>query len=480
MKQRKRTKIVCTIGPSSNDLVILKKMIQAGMNVARLNFSHGEHKNHAELIQLIRRASEETNEPIAILQDLQGPKVRVGELPNDGIALETGKLVVFSTEKNVSLPKIGLTYDALHNDVQPGDRLLLDDGLLEVKIVSVAGLDIQCEVMTGGTLFSHKGLNLPTATLGIPAITEKDKKDMRFGILQGVDLVALSFVRNAQEIRDLRCLIESFEEESVEKSKYHSSIQIIAKIEKHEAVKNIDEIIEAADGIMIARGDLGIEMPAEEVPLIQKVVIDKCRKKAKPVIVATQMLDSMIRNPRPTRAEVSDVANAVIDHTDAVMLSGESATGKFPVETVETMSRIIHETEESRFDDVTTAGQFNHEDAGLAISELANFLARDIKAKLILVASISDRAGQIVSCYRPERPIFVPTLDDRGLRQSNLSWGVQPFMLPKCSTTEELIDHSIGFFKKTKWVKSGDKIIVVAGESADISSKVNSIEIREV
>lgn len=448
--------------------------------MARLNFSHGKHENHAEMIQAIRRVSEETNEPIAILQDLQGPKIRVGELPATGVVLKTGESVVFSTKKNAVLPKIGLTYGALHNDVQPGDRLLLDDGLLEVKVVSVVGLDIQCEVVTGGILFSHKGLNLPTATLSIPAITEKDKEDLRFGVLHGVDWVALSFVRNAQEIRDLRGLIESFEKEFIEKSKYHSPIQIIAKIEKHEAVKNIDEIIEAADGIMIARGDLGIEMPAEEVPLIQKVVIDKCRKKAKPVIVATQMLDSMIRNPRPTRAEVSDVANAVIDHTDAVMLSGESATGKFPVETVETMSRIIHETEKSHFDDVTTSDQFRYEDSGSALSDIANFLTHDNKAKLILIASIFSGAGRIVSCYRPERPIFAPAPDDRVLRQLNLSWGIQPFMLPKCSSTEELIDQSVSFLKKTKWIKSGDKIIVIASEPTDISGKINSVEIREV
>ncbi|MFH1047762.1 MAG: pyruvate kinase [Patescibacteria group bacterium] len=481
MRQKKRTKIVCTIGPASWNKETIKKMVDEGMNVARLNFSHGAHEEHAEMIRMIREVADETGEPIAILQDLQGPKIRVGSLPKEGIELVSGKKIVFSTEENVELPKIGLTYRGLHDDVKPGDRMLLDDGLMDVKILSVVGRDIECEVVTGGKLTSSKGLNLPTATLSIPAITEKDREDLKFGVAQKVDWVALSFVRNAKEIYDLRYMIKDLEKglES-EDDKYGPPIRIVAKIEKHEAVRNIDEIIEATDGIMVARGDLGIEMPAEEVPLIQKGIIDKCREKAKPVIVATQMLDSMMRNPRPTRAEVSDVANAVIDHTDAVMLSGESASGKYPVESVETMTRVITETEKSRFDDVAVTGQFTNEDTERALSEVANLLARNVGAKLILAASISGDTGRVVSRYRPEMPILVAVSEERVLRQLNLSWGVRTFLLPRCGSVEELVDRSVGQLKKMHWAKSGDKIIVVAGEPVGVSGGINLVEIREV
>jgi pyruvate kinase len=479
MKQKKRTKIVCTIGPSSGDLNVLKKMMKAGMNVARFNFSHGVYEKHAEMIKNLRQAAEETGEPVAILQDLQGPKIRVGELPDSGVILEQGTHIVLSTEERVELPKIGLTYQNLHNDVRPGARLLLDDGLIEMKVISILGKDITCEVVTGGVLYSHKGLNLPTVSLSIPAITAKDQEDLRFGVAQDVDWVALSFVRTAKEIYDLRELIKKLEEDLGGQNESRAPIRVVAKIEKHEAIKNIDEIIEAADGIMIARGDLGIEMPAEEVPILQKVIIDKCREKAKPVIVATQMLDSMVRNPRPTRAEVSDVANAVIDHADAVMLSAESATGKYPVETVETMSRIIHETEKSRFDDVAMVDQPVHAEVNEAILEVANFLARGIDAKLILVASFSAEDARLVSRYRPEMPILVAASEARVLRQLNLCWGVRAFLLLGCAA-EELIDRSVNFLKKNKWVKTGDKIIVVAGEFIAPKKGKSFVEVKEI
>src|SRR3989339_368436 len=350
MRQKKHTKIICTIGPSSMDPEMISKMVRAGMNVARLNFSHGSHSDHANLISSIRRMAEETQEPIAIIQDLQGPKVRVGDLPEGGVTLDLGKQVVLTTDPDHGADRIGVTYGGLHGDVQLGDRLLLDDGLMDIRVTGVSGRDIACQVVTGGVLTSHKGINLPTATLSIPAITDKDRDDIAFGVAQEVDWVALSFVRNAKEIYDLRYMIKELERKGGKASSDDPSVRIIAKIEKHEAIKNIAEIIEAADGIMIARGDLGIEMPAEEVPLIQKRIIDLCLEAAKSVIVATQMLDSMIRNPRPTRAEVSDVANAVIDHTDAVMLSGETASGKYPLEAVQTMARVAVEVEKSRSD----------------------------------------------------------------------------------------------------------------------------------
>lgn len=480
MRNFKRTKIVCTIGPASNTKETLLAMVKAGMNVARLNFSHGTYEDHARLISLVREVAAEAGEPIAILQDLQGPKVRVGELPPEGVMLDPGKEIVISTEDDPALPKIGTTYKGLHADVKPGDRLLLDDGILDVKVTRVENRDIHCLVVNGGRLTSHKGINLPTATLSIPAITEKDERDVRFGVEQGVDWVALSFVRNAKEIYDLRYLIKEHETTLGPDRQYEADIHLIAKVEKHEAVKNIQEIVEAADGVMVARGDLGIEMPAEEVPLIQKRIIDLCRAKAKPVIVATQMLDSMMRNPRPTRAEVSDVANAVIDHTDAVMLSGESASGKFPVETVATMATIIRETEASVYDDVKQeAGHFGTTTEE-AISEVGSILASGVKAKLILVASMSGDTGRLVSRYRPGIPVFVAADSERVIRQMNLSWGVIPFHLPRCRIVEELIDRSVGYLKQGKYVKQADKIVVIAGEPVGVSGGVNLVELREI
>ena len=481
MRNLKRTKIVCTIGPASSDKETLRQMVKAGMNVARLNFSHGTYEDHAKMIGLIREIAEESGEPIAILQDLQGPKVRVGELPPEGVMLENGKEIVISTDPQAALPKIGTTYEGLHGDVKVGDRLLLDDGLLDVRVTQVVGRDIHCQVVNGGKLTSHKGINLPTATLNIPAITEKDAADVRFGVEQGVDWVALSFVRNAKEIYDLRYLIKEHEATLGPERQYDMPVRLVAKIEKHEAVRNIEEIIEAADGIMVARGDLGIEMPAQEVPLIQKRIIDLCREKAKAVIVATQMLDSMIRNPRPTRAEVSDVANAVIDHTDAVMLSGESASGKFPVEAVTMMATIIKETEASHYDDVqlTCGGNFGATTEE-SVSEIGAILASGAKAKLILVASMSGDTGRLVSRYRPVLPVFVATDSHRVQRQMNLSWGVVPFILPRCRIVEELIDRSVGFLKKEKFVKSADKIVVIAGSPVGQSGGVNLVELRDI
>ncbi|MFH2063118.1 MAG: pyruvate kinase [bacterium] len=480
MRQKKHTKIICTIGPSSSDPGMLSKMVRAGMNVARLNFSHGTYEDHAAMIAAIRKISEETGEPIAIVQDLQGPKIRVGDLPKDGIRLELGSEIVLTTDADPGSGRIGVTYGGLHGDVKPGDKLLLDDGLMDVKVIGVSGHDITCQVTTGGVLTSHKGINLPTASLSIPAITDKDRQDVAFGVSQGVDWVALSFVREAKEIYDLRYQIKELERESGRPSGVFPPIRIIAKIEKHEAVRNIAEIIEAADGIMVARGDLGIEMPAEEVPLIQKRIIDLCLDAAKPVIVATQMLDSMIRNPRPTRAEVSDVANAVIDHTDAVMLSGESASGKYPLESVETMSRIVSETEDSEYDDMDEEPSETNRDIDCAVSEMANLLARNIGAKLILAASLSGDTGRIVSRYRPPMPIVVAVPNDRVRNQMNLSWGVKPFLLPHCDTVEELVDRSLGYLKKEKLARTGDKIIVVAGEPVGVPGNINLVEIRTV
>lgn len=476
----KQTKIVCTVGPASADDEILKQMIKAGMNVARLNFSHGTHEYHTGNIERIRRVSEELGHPIAILQDLQGPKIRVGVLPDEGVKLESGEEVTFTADENdFEKKKFMITYPMLAQDVKPGERILIDDGLLSAEVVRVEGKNVICVVVDGGILTSKKGVNFPDSSLTISAMSDKDREDVVFGVSIGVDWIALSFVRSAKEILDLRYLIKSEEVKQFGKES-EQPIKIIAKIEKREAVDNIQEILEVVDGIMVARGDLGVEMPAEEVPLIQKKLIERCLKSSKPVIVATQMLDSMIRNPRPTRAEVSDIANAVIDHTDAVMLSGETANGKFPIESVKTMAKVVHQTEVSKYDFLPLKQDIMGENTEEAVAEVANILARRIKARLILVASLTGDAGKIVSRHRTELPIYVSTTTDRVMRQMNLSWGVIPFVLPECSTVEELIERSVAELKARHAVKEDEKIIVVTGEPVGHTGGVNLVEIRDV
>jgi pyruvate kinase len=479
MEMLKRTKLVCTIGPASGSPEMFEELVKAGLNVARLNFSHGKHEAHAGMIAMIRSVSEKLGEPVAILQDLQGPKVRCGDLPEEGIQLEPGATVVFTTEDAPALPKIGLTHKGMHTDVKAGDRLLIDDGLLDVLVKSVEGRDIVCEVVTGGKLTSHKGINLPTATLSIPAITEKDKEDLRFGVEQRVDFVALSFVREAREIRELRELIKAREAELGEAWQQMPPIRIVAKIEKHEAIRNIDEIIAEVDAIMIARGDLGIETPPEHVPVVQKTIIAKCLAAAKPVIVATQMMDSMIRNPRPTRAEVSDVANAVMDHTDAIMLSGESATGKYPLETVQMMTKIAADTERSLWDDLASEASAKHDfNTAEAVTETAVVLARDVGAKAILVASSTGNAGRLTSRYRPELPIFVGVHHERVMRQMSLSWGVRPFVLPEVASNDALIEAGMRTVRMSGLVRTGDRIVVVTGAVIGKTGGTNRAEVR--
>jgi pyruvate kinase len=476
----KQTKIVCTLGPASAEEDVLRQLVKSGMNVARLNFSHGSHEYHSERMKMIRTISEEEGHPIAILQDLQGPKIRVGILPDEGVQLERGDEVTFTANENdFEKKRFMITYPMLAQDVKPGERILLDDGLLSAKILRIEGEHVICQMMDGGTLYSKKGVNFPDSELTISAMSDKDREDVEFGVSQGVDWIALSFVRSAKEIFDLRFLIKEAEVKFFGKENEHP-IKIIAKIEKREAVEHIEEILDASDGIMVARGDLGIEMPAEEVPLIQKQLIDRCLYASKPVIVATQMLDSMIRNPRPTRAEVSDIANAVIDHTDAIMLSGETANGKYPVESVKTMARVVHQTESSKYDFLPVKQDIRGETIEEAVAEAANILARRIKARAILVASMTGDAGKIVSRYRTELPIFTVTNSDRVMRQLNLSWGVIPFVLPKCSTVEELVERALSELKSRHAMKEGEKVIVVAGEPVGRTGGVNLVEIREL
>ena len=453
MRITKNTKIVCTIGPAANTPEAISAMIEAGMDVCRLNFSHGTYDQHAAMIVTIRAAAAKAGRHVALLQDLQGPKIRVGDLPQEGVQLVAGAETTFTTEHGAALPKITVTWEHLHEDLKAGDHVLLDDGLLDVEVLRVEGRDIVTRVITGGTLTSHKGFNLPTASLTVPAITDKDKEDLKFGVAQGVDFIALSFVRDAKDIKELRALIDAAGDRK------DVPIMIVSKIEKHEAIRNIDAIIAESDGIMVARGDLGIETPAEDVPIHQKRIIDKCRKAGKPVIVATQMLDSMIRNPRPTRAEVSDVANAVIDHTDAVMLSGESASGKYPLEAVATMARIVHETEASEFDDVDPHQHAAVTTAEDAASEAAAVLASDAGAKAIIVSTVSGRAARVISRERPALSIHAVAADDRVVRQLALSWGVSALPLAAGGSATDML-------KGLKVVQAGDTVITVGDDGA--------------
>jgi len=467
MDVSKRTKIVCTLGPASHTEEKLRELVRAGMNVCRLNFSHGTHEDHATLIKMIRSVAAETGEPLTILQDLQGPKIRVGELPAEGVELKKGEQIIFTTGEAHPPKTLPVTYQKLHEDVKVGHRILLDDGLLSVRVVKIEGQDITCEVVDGGHLTSHKGMNLPDSSVSISAMSDKDRDDVRFGIEQGVDWMALSFVRSAADIQELRTLIAD------------SGIAIIAKIEKPEAVEHLDEIISTVDGIMVARGDLGVEIPAEKVPIVQKDLIAKCLRAAKPVIVATQMLNSMIVEPRPTRAEVSDIANAVIDHTDATMLSGETASGAHPIETVEVMAATIRETEASAYDDVRS-GLIKSADEETAMSNVAAVLAQASHAKAIFVASMTGRAARLISSFRPELPIFAATPNTQVLHQLNISWGVRPFYLPLCNTIAELLTQGLSFLQEQGWITAGDHIVVVAGEPLGKKGHINLVEVRTI
>lgn len=463
--QNKKTKIVCTLGPATESVVTLKKLIKAGMNVARLNFSHGTYKNFELLIKNIRQASKETNTTIAIMQDLQGPKIRVGDLPEEGIIIKPNQIITLTT-KNIPASKtlIPTQYKHLPKDVKKNDRILLCDGLYELKVLSKTATDIKCKVITGGTIQSHKGINVPTASISANPITDKDKKDLAFGIKHDVDFVALSFVKTAKNIEELRSLIRA------KKGK----AKIIAKVERHEAVTNLEEIIHEADGVMVARGDMGVEISPEKVPLIQKRMIHLANLHGKPVITATEMLQSMIENARPTRAEVSDVANAIFDHTDAVMLSNETATGKYPVKAVQTMTNVAKLVEA----DMKKHEEFlpnhlpgDHLPVSYAVCSSAIRLAKNIDAKLIVTFTYSGFTAQHIAKHRIHIPIVVVTEDSKVQRQQQLTWGVKQVILDKISNQNDKA-HIRKLLLNNKLAKKGDKIVIVS--NADQEEKLIS------
>ncbi|MCO6449418.1 MAG: pyruvate kinase [Caldilineales bacterium] len=465
------TKIVCTIGPASSDPSILAQLMRAGMDVARINFSHGSHADHADTIRRIRSISDELDRPIAILADLQGPKLRVGALPNEGVQLQVGKLIPLTTDPapNNAIP---CQYEELPSLVQPGDRLLLDDGLIELEVESASAGDIQARVITGGVLYSNKGINLPRADSRIPAITEKDRQDLLFAVEQRVDWIALSFVREADELLELRALLRKH-------GRAGQLPQIIAKIEKPEAVENIESILQAADGIMVARGDLGIELPTEEVPLTQKRIIRLCNRAGRPVITATQMLDSMIRNPRPTRAEASDVANAVLDGTDAVMLSAETAAGRYPVQAVQTMARIVTRVESElpvQRERKSIESRYNY--AAQAIAHAASDLAKNLGASAIIAPTTSGYTARQISRYRPGLPVIAVTPNPMVRRQLNLHWGLFPIFSPRRNTTDEVISDAVEVAQKKGFVKEGELVVITAGAGGSTPGTTNLIKVQ--
>lgn len=465
------TKIVGTIGPSSSSPEILKQMLLSGLSVARLNFSHGSYENHSRMVTLLRSLSAELDLPLTILQDLQGPKIRVGSLPDEGINLIEGEkitLVPLADWQEGQENMVGIDYPYVAEEAQAGTQVLLDDGLLELKVEEVKDNQVICQVIEGGILKSHKGVNFPTLNLRLPSMTEKDKKDLEFGIEQGIDIVSLSFVRKVEDIRELKAFI-------AEKG---ASIPVLAKIEKPQAVENLEAIVDECDAIMVARGDLGVEMRPEKVPFIQKRIIRMCNQKSVPVITATQMLDSMIRNPRPTRAEASDVANAIIDGTDAVMLSGESAVGDFPVQAVKMLASIATDIEpELNFTNYPP----RHRDKAHALAEAISSIDKLIKLQCIVAFTETGYSAILAASERPKAAIVALTPNPKVYHSLNLVWGVRPILFDYGDISlEELMILMENTLKERNFAVSGDQVLVLGGFPLRQSNTTSFLDIHTI
>ena len=454
----KKTKVVCTMGPNTNDRELLKKLIENGMDVARFNFSHGDHEEQKSRMDLLKELRQELNTNTAILLDTKGPEIRTGVLKGGKrIMLKAGEQFTLTTEEiEGDESKVSITYEGLVQDVDAGRVILIDDGLIELKVVGKSEKEIFCEVINGGELGERKGVNVPNVAVRLPAITEKDKDDIRFGVEQGIDFIAASFVRNAECVLEIKAYLKELGAPYV---------PVIAKVENAEGIKNIDEIIRAADGVMVARGDLGVEIPAEEVPYLQKMIIQKCNMNFKTVITATQMLDSMMRNPRPTRAEVTDVANAVYDGTDAVMLSGETAQGKYPLEALQMMVHIIQNTEQHLDYEGMLEKTGGHLKSGVssAIGYSSVLAASNLNAKCIITPSVSGATARVVSNLRPRQVILGVTPNERTLRRMSIYWGVKPIKSQAFNTTDDICDGAIELAKVKQFVETGEIVVITAG-----------------
>lgn len=469
----RRTKIVCTIGPASDSPEMIENLVNAGMNVARLNFSHGTYDEHLGKIKLIRQISQKLGKPVGILQDLSGPKIRIGKITNAPVLLTPGMTFTFTTrEIEGNGEAVTLPFPGLVKQVKRNQMIYVDDAKMEFKVISITNTDIKTRVVIGGELFSNKGFTIPGADYDVPGVTEKDKQDLRFGLEHGVDWIASSFVRSADDIKPLRKVMREVGKRA----------PVIAKIERPEAVKNVISIIDEYDGIMVARGDLGIELPIDEVPAIQKNIISHCNRMGKPVITATQMLDSMIFNPRPTRAEVTDVANAIIDGTDATMLSGETAMGQFPVESVKMMDKVARSTEKSlNFKSLTECRMsYATQDTTEAIGEAAAKLAQDIKVAAIITCTYGGTTARLVSKYRPEAPIIAAASNDETARRLTLSWGVAPIFVEMAKDTDGLIENAVEAARDNKLVKKGDTVLVIAGVPVGIPGNTSLLRVLTV
>ena len=476
-----RTKIVCTIGPATSSEEQLEALMQAGMNVARLNFSHGKQEEHAAVIERIRSISTRLGCSIAILQDLQGPKIRVGSL-QDGqpIRLVNGTQVTITTHEVAGNSQtIPTTYKQLPQDVKSGDRILLDDGLMELRVLDADTTDVRCQVIHGGLLKEHKGINLPGVAVSAPALTDKDRDDLRFGIKHGVDYVALSFVRRPEDVVEARKLMRQFQTELKGETKNgNADIPLIAKLEKPEAIAQLNAILNVVDGVMVARGDLGVEMSPEKVPQIQKRIIAKCNQLGLPVITATQMLESMVTNPRPTRAEVNDVFNAILDGTDAIMLSAETASGDYPIEAVQMMVRIALETEAG--DSTARQPQCQHLTQEHAVSHAARALSEEASVKAIVVFTRSGTSARLISKDRPRRPILAYTPSQRVYRQLALWWGVWPYHIEMQGSTEALIEAVGQRLLEDNLVQAGEHVVIMGGLPAASRARTNFVKLHRV
>ena len=470
----RRTKIICTIGPSTSGTENLVKLIESGMDAARLNFSHGTHQDHLKVIQQLREAEKITGKPLPIIQDLQGPKIRTGRMENDAAMLEDEADFIITCEDHElgNSDKVGTTYPDLYKDVMPGKILLLDDGYIILKVKNIDGKNIHTTVVKGGMLKNNKGIIAPGITISAPAISEKDIEDLKFGLANGVDIVALSFVRSERDIIELKTTMKIF----------GRSIPVIAKIERFEGYTDLDDIVGEADGIMVARGDLGLEMPAEEVPVLQKEIIRKCNRAGKYVITATQMLESMINNPIPTRAEASDVANAVLDGSDCVMLSGETSIGRYPFETVGYMDRIIRSIEGKYSSVFEKRASQGHEIPNIddALGKASCIIAEQIDAAAIVALTHSGYTAKNISKYRPGKPILALTDMTEVLRELSLCWGVMPISVPEKESPEDVFVSLGAFVKDLDFINDGNYLVFVAGLASEKLTPENMVKISRV
>ena len=473
LKNTKRTKIVCTLGPASEKEEVLTQLVENGLNVCRFNFSHGSHEEHKGRLDMAKKVREKLNKPVALLLDTKGPEIRTGNFGDPEVLLEEGSKFTITMNDVVGTKEMcTVSYKDLNKDVVPGDTILIDDGLVGLKVQEINGEEIVCLVENSGIVKNHKGVNVPGVKINLPAITPKDESDIVFGISQGIDYIAASFVRKAADVLAIREILENHNA---------TDIQIISKIENQEGVDNIDEILQVSDGIMVARGDLGVEIPTEEMPIVQKMMIKKCNELAKPVITATQMLDSMIRNPRPTRAEVTDVANAIYDGTDAIMLSGETAAGKYPVEAVKTMATIAKRTEETLdYGNLLVENAKVNSTVTDAISHATCTTAVDLDASAIITSTSSGHTARMVSKFRPKCPIIVTTNCEKVMRRLALTWGVYPVKADTASNTDEVVENSIEAAKDANYINNGELIVITAGVPVGVSGTTNLIKVHVI